>query len=102
LIILAKMIKHTAGCKNSFVHEASKVYLLVDGHPPTPSGRIEIAIGRSSKDRNLMAAVPDPKGRESITEYKTLEVFREHALLEIHPETGRTHQIRVTLFSVVQ
>ncbi len=34
-------------------------------------------------------------GRDSITHYETLEAFRSATLLEIHLETGRTHQIRV-------
>jgi 23S rRNA pseudouridine1911/1915/1917 synthase len=42
-----------------------------------------------------MAILPQGKGREAISEYRTLEVFRDHALLEFHPLTGRTHQIRL-------
>lgn len=34
-------------------------------------------------------------GRHSVTHYDTLEVFRGATLLEVHLETGRTHQIRV-------
>jgi 23S rRNA pseudouridine1911/1915/1917 synthase len=99
LILLAKNDRAHRWLQEQFrLRKVQKVYLaLVDGHPPTPIGRIEVAIGRNTKDRNLMAAVPQHKGRESITEYKTLEVFPEHTLLEVHPETGRTHQIRVHL-----
>ena len=73
-----------------------KLYLaLVDGKPPTPSGRVEAPIGRNSTHRKLMSVVPIDKGREAISEYRTLENFTNYALIEVHPLTGRTHQIRV-------
>jgi 23S rRNA pseudouridine1911/1915/1917 synthase len=42
-----------------------------------------------------MAIVPESRGREAISEYRTVERFRNHTLLEFHPHTGRTHQIRL-------
>ena len=73
-----------------------KTYLaLVDGKPPTPTGRIEAPIGRDPRDRKKMAIVKLEKGRQAISEYKTLESFPRHTLLEFHPRTGRTHQIRL-------
>jgi len=73
-----------------------KTYLaLVDGAPPTPYGRVEAPIGRDPKSRKKMAITSPAKGREAVSEYKTLETFRKHTLLEFHPLTGRTHQIRL-------
>jgi 23S rRNA pseudouridine1911/1915/1917 synthase len=42
-----------------------------------------------------MAIVSESRGREAVSEYKTVESFHKHTLLEFHPHTGRTHQIRL-------
>jgi 23S rRNA pseudouridine1911/1915/1917 synthase len=97
LILLAKNERAHRWLQDQFrLRKVEKTYLaLVDGKPPTPSGRVEAHIGRDPKNRKRMAVVSASKGREAISEYKTLESFKHHTLLEFHPLTGRTHQIRL-------
>lgn len=97
LIVLAKNDHAHHWLQDQFrTRKVEKTYLaLVDGMPPTPSGRVEVAIGRDSSHRKKMAVLPPGKGRESISEYKTREKYAHHTLLEFHPHTGRTHQIRL-------
>jgi 23S rRNA pseudouridine1911/1915/1917 synthase len=97
LILLAKNERAHRWLQDQFrLRKVEKIYLaLVDGKPPTPSGRVEAHIGRDPSHRKRMAIVPESRGREAISEYRTVESFREHTLLEFHPLTGRTHQIRL-------
>jgi 23S rRNA pseudouridine1911/1915/1917 synthase len=75
-----------------------KTYLaLVDGRPPSPKGRIKVAIGRDPKNRQRMAAVQDREGKEAISEFYVLEEYSKHTFLKVSILTGRTHQIRVHL-----
>jgi 23S rRNA pseudouridine1911/1915/1917 synthase len=97
LIVLAKNEQAHNWLQDQFrLRTVEKTYLaLVDGKPPTPSGRVEAAIGRDQSHRKKMAIVSEKKGRQAVSEYKTLESFKNHTLLEFHPLTGRTHQIRL-------
>jgi len=97
LILLAKNERAHRWLQDQFrLRKVQKTYLaLVDAKPPTPSGRVEAYIGRDPSHRKQMAIVSESRGRESISEYKTIESFRKHTLLEFHPLTGRTHQIRL-------
>ena len=76
-----------------------KGYLaLATGRVEPAEGRIEAPIGRDPRNRKRMAVVEG--GREASTRYKVLESPGERSFVEVSPETGRTHQIRVHFASI--
>ncbi len=68
-------------------------YALVEGVVKTDKGEIETYIGRSDKNRTMMAVTDH--GRKAITDYETVKRFSSYTLMRFSLKTGRTHQIRV-------
>lgn len=73
-------------------------HALVQGHPDPFEGTIDAPIARHPGSDWKMAIVAG--GRPSITHYETIEAFVAATLLEVHLETGRTHQIRVHMQAI--
>jgi len=107
--IVHRLDKNTSGliivAKNDDVHVAlqqalreqriRKIYqVLVCGHMKDESGSVDLPVGRSIKDRRRMT-VTRYKGRAARTEYRLVDRYKLHDLLEVNLKTGRTHQIRV-------
>lgn len=77
--------------KNKTCH---RIYLaLLEGTVKQNDGIIDTFIGRSDKNRTMMA-VKD-SGRRAVTHFKVLKRYKEFTFAEFKLETGRTHQIRV-------
>jgi 23S rRNA pseudouridine1911/1915/1917 synthase len=101
LVVIAKNNETHENLSKQFSdHTITRVYqLLIWGKLRPSSGKIDTLIARSSKNRQLME-VSRSKGKQAITNYKTIEVFENDktptlSLVECKLETGRTHQIRV-------
>ena len=74
--------------------EIRRTYLAVVCGVTPPSGTVSAPIGRVS-DSVIQRPVDPEHGESAVTHYERLAVRNDHSLLEIHLETGRTHQIRV-------
>jgi 23S rRNA pseudouridine1911/1915/1917 synthase len=81
--------------KQFFDHSITRKYLALVWGDLKEDGTVKGYIGRSVKDRKVMAVYDDEdKGKWSVTHYKILERLNYVTLIECELETGRTHQIR--------
>lgn len=100
LMVVAKSERAYSVLKQAFRDRTvDKTYhALVQGHPDPFTGTIDAPIARHPGADWKMAIIEG--GRASVTHYETLEAHRGATLLEIHLETGRTHQIRVHMSAI--
>ncbi|MDI3315729.1 MAG: RluA family pseudouridine synthase [Mycobacterium sp.] len=95
VMVVALSDRAYTALKRAFKHRTvdKRYHALVQGHPDPSSGTIDAPIGRHHSHDWKFAVTKN--GRHSLTHYDTLEAFVAATLLEVHLETGRTHQIRV-------
>ena len=100
LMVVAKTAPAYSALKHAFKERTvEKVYHAVaQGHVEPTQGTIDAPIGRHPTADYKFAVVEG--GRDSITHYKVLEMFPGATLVEVHLETGRTHQIRVHMAAI--
>ncbi len=94
-MVVAKSERAYTVLKDAFRERTvdKRYHALVQGHPDPMSGTVDAPIDRHPTSAYKFAVVAG--GRDSVTHYETLEAFRHATLVEVHLETGRTHQIRV-------
>ena len=95
LMVVAKSERAYSDLKAQFRQRTvDKTYhAVVQGRLDPLRGTIDAPIGRHPGGEYRFAVVAD--GKPSVTHYDTLEAFPAASLVEVHLETGRTHQIRV-------
>jgi RluA family pseudouridine synthase len=98
--VLAKNVKTQTFLSRQFEKgEVTKTYYaIVKGVIKKDDGVITLDLEDSPKKPGAM--VVTKKGKKSITVYKVLERFKNSTLVEVHPLTGRTHQVRVHLMAI--
>lgn len=108
--IVHRLDKETSGCivvaRNDETHRSlteqfagrttTKIYIaVVQGKPQPVEGTVETHIGRNPHDRQKMAVVDAPAGKQAVTDYRVLYSIGTSSLVECTLHSGRTHQIRV-------
>ncbi|MGK0674134.1 MAG: 23S rRNA pseudouridine(1911/1915/1917) synthase RluD [Halothiobacillaceae bacterium] len=93
LVVARSPLAHKALVEQLAARDMHREYLAVVQGLLVAGGSVDAPIGRHPRERTRMAVTET--GRQAVTHYRVIEKFRQHTLLRVQLETGRTHQIRV-------
>jgi len=96
-LLLARNPKALKRFARAFEERAvGKRYLgILAGVPDKAEGTVELALSKISSAEKGWRMIPAKKGKPSVTNWRVIAEFDGRSMVEFHPETGRTHQIRV-------
>lgn len=77
--------------------EVQKDYLAIVWGCIRPRGVLDAAVGRHPRKRKTMTVLRGGRGRMAVTSWERLGSAERASLVQLHPHTGRTHQLRVHL-----
>lgn len=102
VLLVAKTIPfYYQACKLFARRKIEKTYLaLVWGCPQEPEGTIELGIIKKYSKNKIFMRVSATGGKEAKTIYAVKRTFKQTSLLELTPQTGRTHQLRLHLAGI--
>ncbi len=97
VIITAKNLETKGFLQKQFQerHAHKVYYAITTSIPQVPHAIISVPLTRNLKRPTTF--IPDPDGREAITEYEVIKTGEKYALIKLKPKTGRTHQLRIHL-----
>jgi len=101
IVLYARTSKALSRMNDQFREkQVQKTYLaVVDNPPPNNSGTLDNYLQKNQK-QNKSYITKDNNGKHAILEYKLLKKLDNFYLMEIKPQTGRHHQIRVQLANI--
>ena len=99
LVVAKDEITHMKLSNMFAKHDIEREYwAVVWGKFKQKKGVIEKSLGRNPKDRKFF--IVSETGKRAITEYEVIKEFEFASLIKLNLQTGRTHQIRVHMFSL--
>jgi 23S rRNA pseudouridine1911/1915/1917 synthase len=95
MVVSRNSVSHQYMVKVLSQREVNRHYMTIVDGVPIAGKTIDAPIARDPRNRKKMGVVVN--GKYAITHFKVKEKYRQHSLLDVKLETGRTHQIRVHL-----
>jgi len=95
LMVAKNLTSHASLSSQLQARTITREYLALVKGWMTAGGIIDQPLGRHPHDRKKQAVRED--GKYAITHYRLEQRFKQHTLIRVQLETGRTHQIRVHL-----
>ena len=100
IMVFARNKKAESNLKTQFQNKVTeKEYIAeINGSLIQKNGVIDLALGKDESNPPLQK--PRKDGRQAVTHYQILQTRNDHSLIELKPETGRTHQLRVHMLAL--